>query len=67
MNDSGLIFRDVVGFIACPDCDGQDTAAGAQPCPTCYGDGVIPLCGEVTLTLPAELLDLMQSPEEAQP
>jgi DnaJ-class molecular chaperone len=60
MNENGLIFRDVTGFIPCPDCDGQDSTADAYPCDTCYGHGVIPLCGETTLTLPAELLSLIE-------
>jgi hypothetical protein len=69
-----LEFHDVTGFIECPDCAGRGTFADEltpgvvmrEACDTCYGHGVIPLCGETTLTLPAELLVLM-NPTEVQP
>jgi DnaJ-class molecular chaperone len=60
MNENGLIFRDVTGFIPCPDCDGQDSTADAYSCDTCLGHGVLPLCGDTTITLPAELLSLIE-------
>lgn len=66
MNDNGLIFRDVTGFIDCPDCGGRGTITeGLTPvlmtCGTCYGNRVIPLCGEVTVELPVALIAMMGS------
>lgn len=64
----------VVGFIDCPDCAGRGTVADEltpgvvrrEMCGTCYGDGVLPLCGDVMITLPDELITLTETTDEAQ-